>query len=625
MLTRRICANQDAFSLIEVVVAILILFIISLAMAFMITWAGRIAMSSRVRVVATKLATNVIEEIKAYQYNNVGFTDSSPQGVFVRTLNADNVTYSYSLVSLPAAQVVDINGIKYTPQINIWWQVAPGVVGGQGVVEFPADYKMIDVTVTAVSDGTGSQIQSVDIKNDISFEGETQANPGGNLYVTAHREGSASATLEGIGLSLIDGPTGMNQINASTDETGTALISGGPSSPIIAGGYVLHSFTPDPTQWIIQPDLVDQNLNLQNLIITYGDVPVDHPCTLTITLTDSGGNLLPGNTSGTLILTTPWNAGNVPILFKNNPFSLFLWPEGPDSSTESHSSYPTFTVIANTISGNNYLPYTLNETDAYNPNPLWNGQFSEPGTTQSLTVKLIKACTVVTVNDAGSGAPVAGARVEIDWQSSTYNHISGWGAWQPVAQTVCNSTDALGQALFSDLTNGTDLSNPLGQDKSYAPPPTPVDGNMYYRFVLSVSVSDANQSDIPNNHFYPTTYSTTISSAFPAGTSAPLTPAAGSNDIRVWTEYTTNYAQGYYTDYSQGYPRWNVTIEASGPITTFATETPSNGPGVIFKNVTPGVYTLSRQNGSGWSVIAQPNGQQNWVVNLGDYQVIASW
>jgi hypothetical protein len=46
---------------------------------------------------------------------------------------------------------------------------------------------------------------------------------------------------------------------------------------------------------------------------------------------------------------------------------------------------------------------------------------------------------------------------------------------------------------------------------------------------------------------------------------------------------------------------------------------------VIFKNVTPGVYTLSRQNGSGWSVIAQPNGQQNWVVNLGDYQVIASW
>jgi hypothetical protein len=475
---------------------------------------------------------------------------------------------------------------------------------------------LIDVTVTATSDGTGSQMQSVDMKGDISFEGGAQAIPGGNLSVKAYQGTNQNDTLEGIGLSLLDGPTGMNQINTSTDETGMALFASSPGYPVATGGYVLHAFIPGITNWIIQPDLVDQNFNLPNLIITSGVVPVDHPCTLTIMLTDSGGNQLPATTSGTFILTTPWNAGNVSIPFNTNPFSLSLWPAGPDASTELNGSY-SFQVIANTISGNNYLPYTLNETDSYNPNPLWSGQFSEPGTTQGLTVKLTKACTVVTVKDAGSGAPIAGARVEIDWQKSTYNHISGWGTWQPVAQNVCNNTDALGQALFSDLTNGTDPSNPLGQDKSYTAPPTPSDGSTFYRFVLSVNVNDANQSDIPNNQFYPTTYSATITSAFPAGTSASLTPAPGSNDIRVWTEYTSNY--------SQGYPRWKVTIEASGPITTYATETPSNGPGVIFKNVTPGIYTLSRQNGSVWTVIDQPGGQSNWQINLGDYQVIASW
>jgi hypothetical protein len=457
------------------------------------------------------------------------------------------------------------------------------------------------------------------MKGDISFEGGPQAIPGGNLFLTAYEGINQHNTLEGIGLSLLDGPTGMNQINTSTDETGTALIAGSPSYPVATGGYVLHAFIPGVTTWIIQPDQVDQNFNLQNLLITSGFVPVNNPCKLTITLQDTSGNQLPANTSGTIILTTPWNAGKVPISFNTNPFSLSLWPAGPDASTELNGSY-SFQVIANTINNNSYLPYTLNETDSHNPNPLWNGQFSEPGTAQNLTVKLTKACTVVTVNDAGSSAPIAGATVEIDWQESTYNHSSGWGTWQNIATTVCN-TDALGQAFFSDLTNGTDPSYPLGQDKSYTSSSTPPDGT-YYRFVLSVSVQDSNQSDIPNNHLYPTNYSATIQSAFPVTASAQLTP--GSNDIRVRTEYSSGY--------SQGYPRWNVTIKALGLTTYYiATVTPGNGPAnglsgqVIFNNVATGTYTLSYQNGSVWTVIDQPNGQQNWQINLGDYQVIASW
>jgi hypothetical protein len=281
----------------------------------------------------------------------------------------------------------------------------------------------------------------------------------------------------------------------------------------------------------------------------------------------------------------------------------------------------SFQVIANTINNNSYLPYTLNETDSYNPNPLWNGQFSEPGTTQGITVKLIKACTVVTVNDAGSGTPIAGATVEIDWKQYTYNHISGLGTWQSVTTSVYGSTDALGQALFSDLTNGTDPSNPLGQDKAYAPPNNPSDGSTYYGFGLSASVQDTNLSDIPNNHLYPTNYSATIQSAFPVTASAQLTP--GSNDIRVRTEYSSGY--------SQGYPRWNVTIKATGPTTVSGTVTPGQGPAnglsgqVVFKNVPTGTYTLSYQNGSVWTVIDQPNGQPTWQIGLGDYQAIASW
>jgi hypothetical protein len=108
---------------------------------------------------------------------------------------------------------------------------------------------------------------------------------------------------------------------------------------------------------------------------------------------------------------------------------------------------------------------------------------------------------------------------------------------------------------------------------------------------------------------------------FPAAALAQLTPV--SSDIRVRPEYTSGY--------SQGYPRWNVTIEASGPITTYATVTPGSGPAnglsgqVIWKNVPQGAYTLSYQNGSVSTVIDTPSGQSTWQINLGDYQVIASW
>jgi type II secretory pathway pseudopilin PulG len=618
MLTRKICKKQNAFSLVEVIVAMLILFIVSLSIAFVIAWAAKLSVSNRTGFVATKLATNIIEEIKAYQYNNVGFTDSSPKGVFIRTLNADNITYSYSPTVLPAAQVVDINRVKYTPQINIWWQIAPGVLGGQGVVHFPTDYKLIDVTVTATSDGTGSQMQSVDMKGDISFEGGAQAIPGGNLSVTAY-QGVSTYTLEGIGLSLLDGPSGMNQINTSTDETGMALFASSPGYPVATGGYVLHASIPGVTTWIIQPDQVDQNFNLQNLLITSGSVRAGPPCTLMITLQDTSGHQLPANTSGTIILTTPWNAGNVPISFNQNPFQLLVWPAGPDASTELNGWY-SFQVIANTINNNSYLPYTLNETDSYNPNPLWSGQFSEPGTPQSLTVKLIKACTVVTVNDAGSGAPVAGAAVEIDWQQRTYHSSGGWGTWQNVAKTISN-TNELGWAAFSDITQGQDSPSGTGHGELYTAPPSPQDLSTYYQFALSASVQDSNLSDIPNNQLYPTTYGPMTYGPFPAAALAQLTPV--SSDIRVRPEYTSGY--------SQGYPRWNVTIEASGPITTYATVTPGSGPAnglsgqVIWKNVPQGAYTLSYQNGSVSTVIDTPSGQSTWQINLGDYQVIASW
>jgi type II secretory pathway pseudopilin PulG len=628
MLTRKICEKQNAFSLVEVIVAMLILFIVSLAVAFVIAWAAKLSVANRTQLVATKLATNIIEEIKACQYNDVGFTDSTPHGVFVRTLNADNITYSYSPTVLPAAQVVDINRVTYKPQINIWWQIAPGVLSTEGVVHFPTDYKLIDVTVTATSDGTGSQMQSVDMKGDISFEGGAQAVPGGNLNITAYQAPNSSNTLEGIYLSLLDGPTGMSQINTSTDETGMALFASSPGYQVATGGYVLHSYIPGVTTWMIQPDWVDQNFNLPNLLITSGSVPVNNPCTLTITLQDTSGNPLPSNTRGTIILTTPWNAGSVPILFNANPFQLTLWPVGNDASTEKTGSY-SFQVIANATGGNSYLPYTLNETDPYNSSSLWNGQFSEPGTSQNLTVKLIKACTVVTVNDAGSGAPITGwsgapitgARVEIDWQKRTYNSGS-WGAWQTVVQNVCN-TDPMGQALFSDLTNGQDP--PLGQHESYTPPPSPGPGSTYYQFALSASVQDSNLSDMPNNQFYPMPSAPATYGPFPAAP-APVQLTPATYDIRIRPEYASGY--------SQGYPRWNVTIEALGPVTTYGTVTPGNGPAnglsgqVVFNSgngVPQGTYTLSYQNGSVSTVIDTPGGQPTWPINLGDYQVIASW
>jgi prepilin-type N-terminal cleavage/methylation domain-containing protein len=607
--------SQKGFSLIEVIVAMLVLLILITGMAFIVEYVDNRTFNNQVKLAATKLASNDLEVIKADDYKNIGWTNGSPQGKFAIVTDVNNnwvittikdaagVAHNYyTYTNFPS--VTTFNGsITYRPIITINWQVDPTVLSAS-VASFPADYKMIEVRIDAWDNATNEIIQTAYVRSVISQEQEPGTYTGGNLLVntsTAEGAGPTSYGLEGMSLSLIDGPDSRIPspgLSGLTDDTGSMFFGGDPISTLYAGTYDLKASISDPNL-IVEPDLVEQMLTIPDGLLTQNTVPYDLSCELNMSfLYGSTGNPITGG--GVVLLGTPWGAGTISYPFTGSGITMSdLWPVGPNATAGSY----TVTVLAN-----GYLPSTVSSSQ-------WNGKFADPGAPTSGAfvppvtippITLTPAPAVVTAIDQNS-APIAGAQVEVKLYKKTYNGTN-WD--QSVAyDTIPATTSVLGTAAFTTVTGDTD---PLGGTYSYTKPGTPTSGDYYYQFAIDVSYPPAPAD-------YNAFTETTLSGAFPAGGyQASLAATSSLFDLHVRTEYASG---NYYSDY----PRYGDTIQLSGPggTRTATTASGTTSGEVVFNLSSFGNYTVKRQtysNGGSWVTIASPS-----ISSYGDYYVVASW
>ena len=183
---------EAGFTLIEVVLAGLMLAILSVPISALLSSSSAIARLDRERTGADQMAQAQIETIRTLPYTQVGITNGNPPGV----LTASTTT------SLPSGEAVTI-------ATQVTWVSDP-----DPAVAYPtnADYKKVVLTITRNSDGKQLSQKSTYISS-------ASAPPSaGSLWVQVKRQVIDAVTnlpLPGASVNLTGGPSSENRTDTT--------------------------------------------------------------------------------------------------------------------------------------------------------------------------------------------------------------------------------------------------------------------------------------------------------------------------------------------------------------------------------------------------------------------------
>lgn len=437
----RLVKDNRGFTVAELLVALSVLTVALLAFIPLFVHISEGSQANRARLVATNLASSVIEEIRGLPYNDIGLVNGNPRGV------------------VEPFATVTIDGLTYTVETRIWW-VEDTSDDADGSDPVPYDYKRVQVTVSAPGLFTGRVTMTVDIHTLSSMEGEEEAFPGGNIRAEAYRgwqtDPGDPVPVEDVRIDLTDGPDAPQ--TQWTDEAGKVLFA-----ILDAGTYTVEADA-SSLGMIVRPDQVQQEAEVVEAITTPVIFELEYPCRLALELRDAETTELI-STGGSVTLkheelyreglTAEFTAEMNGML----PGDLLgdLWPLG--------KGYPGHYDLV--VSAHGYLEYELGE-DVDAP---WDGTFSGPGEHRTVTIYLSKAN--VTVSDAAYGTPVVGAAVDIYLRTYTYQG----GNWVEKCEWKATAlTEENGRASFV-----------LEKNEAYAPPETPAEGDEYTRYCVKVT------------------------------------------------------------------------------------------------------------------------------------------
>ncbi|HHY94534.1 MAG TPA: type II secretion system protein, partial [Firmicutes bacterium] len=412
-------ADERGFSLVELLVALTILLIASVAFVPLFVYVAEASDANQAKLVATNLTNSVVEQIRSLPYEGVGTVGGNPAG------------------AIPHERTQTIEGRRYTIRTDIWWVNDPSDDDASGNDPIPYDYKRVKVTVTARGLFAGSVTTSQDIRTLVALEGEEEVFPGGNVLAQVFRGWRTTPgeeiPVEGVRIDLTGGPSALQTL--WTDERGQALFA------ILQEGDYTVTADASPQGMMIHPLQVEQTATVSEAMTTQATFEAERPCHLALELRnkDTGALITSG---GQVILVSPF-AGELPRVFTADmkgtiPSSLLgdIWPVG--------AGYPGYAYGLKVLA-DGHLPYDL-QTD---PDRAWDGTFASPGETKTLTIDLVPATASVTVTSATTGAAVTGATVEISVHTWVYHPETGsWTDSCSAFPLQTALTEANGRASF---------------------------------------------------------------------------------------------------------------------------------------------------------------------------------
>lgn len=214
---RRALARSDGISMVEVVIALVLLEIIGAALAGLLTSSTAATRLARQRTLAQQAALNQIETIRSMAYTDVGIVNGNPPGTLAPTTSV-NTGGLVATLTTKVSYVNDPGPLSYTSYAN---------------------YKKVVVTVRRNSD-------SAQLAQETTYVAPPVKASESNAVITARVVDYGNSTqVANVPVALSTGPSAPR--NDTTDASGSVIFAGLTPNPTSgAQAYYDLSVTPPP-------------------------------------------------------------------------------------------------------------------------------------------------------------------------------------------------------------------------------------------------------------------------------------------------------------------------------------------------------------------------------------------
>lgn len=416
--------DQQGFTLVEIVVALLIIFILVIGFVPMYEYIGQAMNNNKYRQVATGLANSVIEEMRALPY--IVKDPGTGQVVNDPDIPQLGIQGGNPPGSIPATQTRVIDGKTYTLNTRVFWVAKDGN---------PAAYKKVEVTIESPGAFIGHVTTTSEFYTLAAQEGEAEVFESGHILVHIRdKDGNDWASPE---IQARINSESMEEIGYT--DYGQALFGIIPADTYTVAVQLPSNLVtkPDTTLksgWLEQTDVVVTNLTTTDV---YFDI--DYPAKFNLALNDK---ITGDGITGSGVLALSWNSQPITALpFNESKFtdgklpSGNLWPAGEysislydvmDSST--YKAYYSYNMAG---SDNDSKP-RLNGS-------AWDGQLGGPGAVINLSLALQSALKVHLIADPDT--IVTDAEGSLKWMDQSGN------GYYAVQNAGTNLADFTGSAL----------------------------------------------------------------------------------------------------------------------------------------------------------------------------------
>lgn len=290
--------SQRGFTLVEMVIGLTVLAIVALSFMALFTSLVNSAVVAKQKAVASALATNQMEYLKALPYDSLAVAGGS--------IIATN--------PLPASKTQKVNGITYTiktaigyvddaydgcgsypnPTLKqIYCRNYPPPSGSPATDTNPQDYKIANVSVYNQSN---NKLAGVD--SEISARVAETASTTGALFVSVID--SNSNPVSGATVNVVNASTGPVNVSDNTDSNGIAIFYGLPPDTtnyhyvITASATGYSSLTTISPSGSLQPTYSSQKVFAQQSSYATLTIKLQGADSLLVETTDTNGNPLAG-------------------------------------------------------------------------------------------------------------------------------------------------------------------------------------------------------------------------------------------------------------------------------------------------------------------------------------------
>lgn len=365
-------SNKKGMTLIEVVIAMLILLVSVTAVSQVIVFTAKVSNFNREQLVANNIANAKMEEIKAMPFAQIGVQGGDPQG------------------NIPREEVVNVDGKDYLLEININWEE---MVDNPCIQNAEADWdvKLVRIVVTPFH-RSQDEVLSIraELEGLIARDSEQPLLIGSNIRICAFRGWDYETTETYTPVAGLQVRVHNNLVNRmiATTHRGGALFTG------LASG--LYQLEINPIGMIIRPGTDLTPIQLQQNTTAQRFILLEHPSQIELTLIEvlpdlSTRILANQNTTGSLAIEFPPTLGGGMITRNFNqtddrgrpmgePAFQGLWPH----PMEQTGAYAFRTL---NIQGYNLFAQGIWDTDRNQP---WSGHFDGPNTTKNLNLYLFR-------------------------------------------------------------------------------------------------------------------------------------------------------------------------------------------------------------------------------------------